>query len=91
MLKNYDIIRITERHVDARKTGVYRPVPIRNRKGLIVALHCGYTFEHLVKNIEDNYCSIFSILLIKYFRIATIGYRTSMFKGFQEIINKKNK
>lgn len=82
------ILKITDRHIEARKTGRFRSIPIRARRNLKTAIHCGYTFEGLIKKFEVENCSMFDRLLMRYFKVTTGGYRFGVYKGFKKFLSK---
>ena len=85
----HNIKTIADAHIKARKTNVFLDVPVKNRREVIVALYNGYTFEHILTQIEVGYCNPISIFIMKYFKYATIGYKIGLYDGFEKLLLNK--
>lgn len=78
---------IADRHIDAVKSGKFDDPSFDSVEELIALLKEGKTFSGVVKQIENRFMPIGTILIGNVLNCPSDNYRRYMYKGFKQLLD----
>ena len=79
---------IAENHLQAKLNNSFTNPKIFNQQDLLDKIKSGETFAELHNEVESRYTTVTSQLTLTMFQVLTKTYRSSIKKGFYEILKK---